>query len=400
MPVQLSIPRRVQVATTCVAAVVLAGTSVLVSHVVADRSQAAAAVPAPIIAPRTITIAGTGDILVHPPTWAQAAADASTPDTRFTFEKIFAPIAGQLRSPDLAICHLEAPIGPGAPEDFPRFKAPLELAPAIKWAGWDTCSTASNHSMDQGEAGVYASLDALDAAHLRHTGTFRSKTASLRPTIYTVNGIKIGHLSYSFDFNGLPRPHGKNWIANQIEPAAVLAAAKSARRAGAQIVVLSMHAGVELDHEPGVDQERWAKQFIASPDIDLILGHHAHVVQPFQKINGKWIAYGLGNTLARHDFPIDANREGVIARFTFTQNSAGTFTVTRAEAVPMWLSLKPNIRVVPLAQTITGMATLDTRRHHYQQLLNGIGTVLNQRGAVKDGLIIDGVTHEAKGQVG
>lgn len=397
MPLQTPAPRRLQIALTCTAVLALAGTSVLVAHTASTRSRAAQAAPTPIVAPRTITIAGTGDILVHPPTWAQAAADAKGTDARFAFDKIFEPIAAQLKVADLAICHLEAPIGPGAPEGYPRFKAPTELAQGIKNAGWDSCSTASNHSLDQGEAGVYTSLDALDEVNVNHSGTYRSKDASTRPTIYTVNGVRVGHLSYTFSFNGLPRPKGKSWIAHQIDPVDVLAAAKATRRAGAQIVVLSMHAGIELDHTPGVDQERWAKQFIASPDIDLILGHHAHVVQPFQKINGKWIAYGLGNTLARHGFPVDANREGVIARFTFTQDASGAFRATRAEAIPTWLSMKPKIRVVPIAQTITGMATLDSRRYRYQQLLNGVATILNQRKAVDDGLIINGVTNAATG---
>jgi Bacterial capsule synthesis protein PGA_cap len=51
--------------------------------------------------------------------------------------------------------------------------------------------------------------------------------------------------------------------------------------------------------------------------VDLVLDHHAHVVQPFERINGKWVAYGLGNHIAEQDLP--ATRDSVIARFTFTR---------------------------------------------------------------------------------
>ena len=60
---------------------------------------------------------------------------------------------------------------------------------------------------------------------------------------------------------------------------------------------------------------------MTSPDIDLVYGHHAHVVQPLQQINGKWVIYGLGNAIAAHATPVDATREGLLVRVTFSQDS-------------------------------------------------------------------------------
>ncbi|MCM0673447.1 CapA family protein [Micromonospora phytophila] len=334
---------------------------------------------------RQVTVLGSGDILVHPPTWQQAHADAvKTGRPGYDFDPIFAPIRPAVESADLAICHLEAPIGPGAPADFPRFRAPTDLAPAIKTAGYDTCSTASNHSLDQGEQGVYANLDALDAAGLSHTGTFRSSAAQATPTIYRVKGVKIGHLSWTMHFNGQTPPPDKPWLANRIDVPAIKKAAAATRKAGAQIIVLSAHWGTEMVHTPDGKQVHWAKELIADPNIDLIIGHHAHVVQPFEKVGGKWIAYGVGNTLARHDFPKDANREGVLAKFTFTEQSNRQWTVTRAEAIPIWLSLKPTIRVLDLAR----LPTVDRRRETYRAALDRISGYLDARGGINDGLHI------------
>jgi hypothetical protein len=83
---------------------------------------------------------------------------------------------------------------------------------------------------------------------------------------------------------------------------------------------------------------------LAAPEIDRILGCHAHVVQPFGKINGKWVVYGMGNEVARHEDPVDASREGVMPRFTFTETTPGHWQITKAEVLPTWVDLTPKIR--------------------------------------------------------
>jgi poly-gamma-glutamate synthesis protein (capsule biosynthesis protein) len=125
---------------------------------------------------------------------------------------------------------------------------------------------------------------------------------------------------------------------------AVLAAARAARAAGAQVVIASLHWGVEYQQVPTADQRRIAQRLLADPAIDLIIGHHAHVVQPFEKINGKWVAYGMGNSIARHSEPRGTTEEGVIARFHFTPSGSG-WTVDRAEYVPTVIDLGPPIRL-------------------------------------------------------
>jgi hypothetical protein len=360
--------------------------------VIRDRlpgKQQAVGKPVPPRGPRQITIAGSGDILVHPPTWQQASSDAEKAGRNgYDFDPMFADISPVITAADLGICHMEAPMGPGSPRDFPRFRAPTDLAAAVKAAGYDACSTSSNHALDQGEKGVYDNLDALDAAGLRHTGTFRSAAERVRPTIYQVNGVKVGHLSYAMHFNGLKPPAGKEWLANRIDVAAIRAAAAATRKAGAQIIVLSAHWGKEHVHEPSGEQLYWARQLIRDPNIDLIIGHHAHVVQPFEKVGDKWIAYGVGNTLARHDFPVDANREGVIATFTFTEQPNHRWSVTHAQATPIWLSLKPTIRVVNLAEAVKHMPAIDRRRTVYTAAMTRIAGYLGARGATAAGLDI------------
>src|SRR4029453_13355459 len=88
---------------------------------------------------------------------------------------------------------------------WPSFNAPPQLATALRWAGYDACSTASNHALDRGPAGVAATLGALDQAGLRHVGTARN-AAEAAGAVVDVRGLRIGLLSYAYGLNGGPRP--------------------------------------------------------------------------------------------------------------------------------------------------------------------------------------------------
>ena len=68
--------------------------------------------------------------------------------------------------------------------------------------------------------------------------------------------------------------------------------------AGADIVVVHLHGGDEYNHLPNADQVALVDRLTRSPDVDLVLGEHAHVVQPITKVTGKWVVYGMGNMVA------------------------------------------------------------------------------------------------------
>ncbi len=343
--------------------------------------------------PRTLTVLGAGDVLLHPPLWEQAAADARAQErSGYDFRRVFAAAKSDVSAADLAICHLETPLGePGGPfSGYPSFIVPPQVTVALKDTGFDTCSTASNHTLDGGQKGVYRTLDTLDAAGLRHAGSYRDAAGQQTPNIVDTAGVEVAHLSYTFGFNGLRRPTGKRWITNLIDPAAIIGEAKRARAAGAQIVVVSMHWGTEYDVGANADQRRWARQLLAAPEIDLILGCHAHVVQPFERINGKWVVYGMGNQVARHSPPVDASREGVMPRFTFTETVPGHWQITKAEALPTWVDLAPRIRIVELARALADPLTPAPQRAVYRAAYKRIDKHLRSRGAGPAGLVVAG----------
>ncbi len=359
--------------------------------VVASASGTYSSSPSPT-QPTTITIVGSGDVLLHPPLWDQAKSDAQGDGlTGYDFEPILAGVKDVVSSADLAICHLETPIAPvGGPySGFPRFSVPPQITTALAATGYDTCSTASNHTIDQGEAGVDRTIAALDAAGIRHAGSYPSAAAHATVNMLAVKGVKIAHLAYAFGFNGLQRPAGKSWLANLIDVPAILSEARRARAEGAQIVVVSLHFGTEYQHAPNDQQLTVARRLLASPDVDLLLGHHAHAVQPFEKIGDKWVAYGHGNEISHHAEPNNDNREGILSRFTFSRVSPGHWQVTKAEAIPIWMALSPD-RLVQIPTALADPATSAEQRSVMLAALTRISSYLDARGADKAGLVIAG----------
>ncbi|HET9141028.1 CapA family protein, partial [Actinophytocola sp.] len=150
--------------------------------------------------PRSITVVAAGDVLIHPSLTEQARADGGgRPD----FAPLLAGVRPVISAADLAICHLEVPLAApgGVLSGYPRFSAPAEVAAGLAATGYDTCSTASNHTMDRGAAGVTSTLDALDAAGVRHTGSARSAREAATPLIMEVHGVTVAQVSYTFGFN-------------------------------------------------------------------------------------------------------------------------------------------------------------------------------------------------------
>jgi len=294
---------------------------------------------APTTPQRTsVTVVMNGDLLWHNTLWYGAREDARRRGRGgYDFAPLLAGMKPVIASADLAICHLEVPNAPlGGPyRNYPLFAAPPQVVRAISTTGYDVCTTASNHSVDQGFAGLARTLDDLDRAKIAHVGTARTKAESERPTIFTTRqGIKIGIIAATFSLNGLPMPEGKPWAVHRLSASGLLRQASRSRAAGADIVIAAVHAGTEYSAREDAQQVALAKALTASPDVDLVYMHHAHVVQPWTTMNKKWVLYGVGNTVAQHASNVPRGSEGATGRFTFTRVGNGRFTVTKAQYIP------------------------------------------------------------------
>ncbi|MFE7565668.1 CapA family protein [Streptomyces sp. NPDC057539] len=360
----------------------------------------------------SFTVAAAGDVLIHPPLTEQAAKDSKAKGGKagsLDFGPLMAGVKPVISKADLAICHMEPVVAKkGGPyEGFPNFQVPPEITTTLKDLGYDTCSSASNHSIDHGEAGVRRTLDALDAAGLKHTGSARSQAEWEKPLIMDVKGVKVAQISFAFGFVRNEVPADKPWLANKTSFKAIKEAEQRARKAGADVVILSIHWGREYQSAPSTSQLELARRIAKDTGINLVIGHHAHVVQPMEKIGNTWIAFGLGNQMARHEVPNGQSEEGAIGWFTFTKRG-GEWDV-KAQYLPTFVDVPPepedpeqpdklpagavrDYRLLDPAVAVKEGASPDGTKYSEEQLARyrlaferTQGTMLN-RGAIKDGL--------------
>ena len=293
-------------------------------------------------APASVTVVMNGDLLWHNSLWYGAREDARRRGrSGFDFAPLLAGMRPVVAGADLAICHQEPPLARrGGPfRNFPRFSVPPQVVRGIKATGYDVCTTASNHSVDHGFPGLKRTLEGSTGPASPTTAP-RGRRARLgRPTILTTRtGVRVAVISGTFSLNGIPEPAGKPWSVTGLDPRGLLAQARRARAAGADIVVVAAHVGTEFSSRVNSQQRALARALTASPDVDLVYMHHTHVVQPWTRMNGKWVIFGLGNTVAQHRANVPQGAEGVTARLRFERGRNGRFTVTRAEYIPTFVT--------------------------------------------------------------
>jgi len=298
--------------------------------------RAAGAKPASASNDAHITITATGEILPHPSVVQHARTFGRQSGVPYDFAALFAPIATVVQRADLAICHLEVPVAPaGTPlSGYPNFAIPPDIAIGIHRTGWDRCSTVSNHTNDRGSAGIKATLDALDAAKVGHSGSARTAAESAKVPMVEVHGVKVAQLAYAWGFNGAPP--AAPWMANVIDGDRILADAHRAKAAGATIVVVSLHWGTEYDPNGSAQQRALAERLLASPDVDLIIGHGPHVLQPIVTYHHKYALLSLGNIIANQGKKRPSTYDGAVATITFTRAADGTYRSSAPTVQATW----------------------------------------------------------------
>ncbi len=283
-----------------------------------------------------VTLAFTGDIVAH----RAVNRGAAQPDGTYDYNSMFDHLRPFLSGFDLAICHMEQPIAPdeNVIVEPPTLSIDASVTTAVAAAGYDRCSTASNHSLDRGADGIDATVAAFAAAGIGQSGM--ASTADTRlPALVTVNGVRIAHLSYTFSYNGYPPIPGEEWRSNLIDPALVISDAQAMRARGAEAVIVSFHWGIERVVEPTGFQREVAEAVTASGEVDLIVGHHAHVLQPIEQVNGVWVVWGMGNVLSNHptssQWPA-SSQDAAVFTTALHRSPDGSITVDRPAVHPTW----------------------------------------------------------------
>jgi hypothetical protein len=217
---------------------------------------------------------------------------------------------------DLAIANFENP----APNQFSfhasgtTFSANPAYIAAVKDAGIDWVSLANNHIGDQGRRGVLQTVANLDARGIAHGGAGPNATAAHKATLIDVGGITVGMLGYD------AIAPGYNATANAAGSARITAAAlkadiKAARKAGADVVIVFPHWGIEYHAQPSAAQRQLGRAAIDA-GADMVIGNHPHWAEGMEVYKGKPIWYALGNLVFDQTWS-NYTMEGITLELTF-----------------------------------------------------------------------------------
>jgi poly-gamma-glutamate synthesis protein (capsule biosynthesis protein) len=258
----------------------------------------------PLAVTPPIHLVAVGDLMLARSLGAEIAAGA--------LESPFAAFAETLRDADVAVGNLESALGTGgepAEKRYP-FLAPPQAADALALAGFDLVSLANNHAQDFGSETLLQAIDLLGAAGVSTAGAGRDELSAYAPTMLQVGDLRLAFLAYvnvpvevsgfdTRDWTAGPGLPGLAWG----EPDRVRAEVDAARQL-ADLVIVLLHSGYEYIEEPSEEQAALARA-AAEAGADLVLGHHAHLLQGAAFGSETVVLYGLGNFAFNIDGPAE-----------------------------------------------------------------------------------------------
>jgi poly-gamma-glutamate synthesis protein (capsule biosynthesis protein) len=252
------------------------------------------------VRPDYLSLLAAGDNLFHD---VMIRRDSQT--GTYNFHDYYGEIKALIEPADIAFINQETLLA-GEKYGFsgyPQFNTPAEAGAALAAAGFDVVNHATNHIMDKGEGAVFATMDYWDTLPgVSYLGIHRSQEdRETKKVIFEKNNITVGFLAYTYGTNGLPVPRDKPYMVSLIDES-IMEKEIAALRPLCDFLIVSMHWGEEYRHTATKEQKGLAR-FLAAREVDLILGHHPHVLEPYEYLErpdgGRTLCfYSLGNFLS------------------------------------------------------------------------------------------------------
>ncbi|HEX6947893.1 MAG TPA: CapA family protein, partial [Acidimicrobiia bacterium] len=192
-------------------------------------------------------------------------------------------------------------LGDPLPKAF-NFRCPTEALPSIRANGIEVANMANNHSGDFGKEALVDGRSQLLAAGIAPVGVGRNYDEAGEPAFFEINGWKVAVLGFggvvpSSDWLATPDRAG---MRSGDDTEGMVAAVRAAKEAGADLVVVSVHWGRELDTTPRADDIARATAMIEA-GANIIFGHHQHRLNPMEMVDGAAVFWGLGNFVWPHN---------------------------------------------------------------------------------------------------
>jgi len=299
---------------------------------------------APRPRPEGLVLGFAGDVIAH-----DAVREAAT-RVDGGYATMLAGARAALRDVDLAFVNLETPVAERVLRRGPMiFNAADDLLAALRRTGFEVLWLANNHAFDQGRDGLAGTLEATARQGFVTVGAAPTLADACRPVMIERGGLTIALLARTLVMNFHDGGQRGAPDVCMLAEGPLKRAAHAARTAGADLVVASLHWGNEYERAPRREQVDAAHRIVEA-GVDLVIGHHPHVLQPVERVRTRRgteavVAYSLGNLLSNqgHDFdehtaPPGAGdtRDGGILRVVVTKTPGGGITLDDVAAVPFW----------------------------------------------------------------
>ncbi len=316
----------------------------------ASHAQVRAVEPAPEIREdsyRRVSFSAVGDHLMNMPVVNAADANAGEmSDGWYDFTPMYQGVADIVSSHDLSFIDIETILGGDylGISGYPVFNSPSTIAGQVVSFGWNMCTTATNHSLDEGLQGILNSCATwAQFPQMLMTGTFSSQEDRDRIRTCERGGITFAFLSYSDYFNGYSVPTDAPWCVAAASDEAMTADVARAHEV-ADVVIVAMSWGSENDFSPNDTQRHYA-QLLANLGVDLIVGFGPHVIQPIEWYYGcdeagaptgsqTLVVFSLGNFLSNQPYSY-ANVEGCFTCEFERLGSAGPVSLVNLMWTPL-----------------------------------------------------------------
>lgn len=292
----------------------------------------------PALDPYEFRIVGVGDNLIHEGINYQAAA--ATGYSSYDYQYSYLPMIDYIAGADLASINQETVLSwRSTPSGYPRFNSSPKMADSLAGTGFDIINLANNHMYDMGEIGLQDTLELLKWDYgFTVTGAYLSEEDYLTIPVHTIGDVDIAFIATTQSTNGLSIPSSSPLVGSVTNTETeILEFLSQVERATAisDIVIANIHWGSEYTFVPSAFQEDLAHRAIEA-GVDVIFGHHPHVIQPVEYITRSdgstgVVCYSLGNFISLQDYT--ARMIGGMLDVTFAVNGTD-ITIQKVEFIP------------------------------------------------------------------
>ena len=294
---------------------------------------------------------------------------------QFGFDYPFEATKEILQRADLTFCNLEGPISKkGVKEEGKEFtfKTDPKAAEGLAKAGFDVVSLANNHIMDFGAEALFETIEHLEKNNIKGIGAGKDLSASRKPALFEINGIKIAFLAYAFTFPlhfyaEIDKPGSAPGVPEFIEKDIKKAKQKN------DIVIVSFHWGAELMTEPKEYQVKMGHNAI-DWGASIVLGHHPHVLQGIELYKSGLIAYSIGN-FAFGSYSKNV-KDGMMLSVDFNKNGLNSVKIIPAYVYNIDVLFQPRILTGDEAKRVI---------NHIKEISEGFNTqieIVDDAGAI------------------